>query len=203
MPLTLHTLDVVVIGRFNPHIITPPWLIAQKVAGVTEVEMRLGFDVDNRRSIVSFEMEGLRWLVNDSRLTISSKTVANDPAKRAALVLDKLPHTPITAIGHNFHYRCDFSSWVGSLPSLGGCNHAALQHYGDPLQVSWSSKIQQAGQVFGINVEQMRSAIEVRTNIHRPVTSALQAIDFCPKFATDLAQSNELIHAITGETVAP
>lgn len=200
MPLTVNLLDVVVIGRFNPYIISPPWLIEQGLAS-EKVDVKIGLDLDKGRGIISVDIEGFSWHVTDSRLTISVRDPRKNPSELAGRVLEKLPHTPVSAIGHNYHFRCELTEWHGRLPQIGDIDQTSLQSFGSPESVSWGCKLKQASQVVAIDIEQLPDAITIHTNTHRTVSRASDVIDLAEQFFSDLEQSKKLVHSITNASV--
>ena len=116
MGVTLYEIDTVVLGRFNPHIISPPWLAQEKIIVEGEtVEAEIA--VAGRAVAFRFKTGDLAWHVDYNQLIISTEKIA-DTAAIAAKVVEKLPHTPLAAIGSNFRYRCGLSEWKGRLPKL-------------------------------------------------------------------------------------
>jgi len=114
--LTLELAQTVAVGPFNPHIITPEWLVRWKVLPDQEVMIRVAPVIDG----AAFRFGSLEWQVDPRRLVVASSTVAEDCGKYVSDVLRLLCHTPVLAIGHNFHYTSNLSDWGSSpLPLLG------------------------------------------------------------------------------------
>jgi hypothetical protein len=108
--VSLDLAQIVAIGPFNPHIVEPGWLCKQGICDEAEFG---GFDIirnaDDADEVFQFGKE--EWLVNFSRLSISTDAFeAGVKAAEAIIkVLQKLPHTPVRAVGHNFHFSCRLS----------------------------------------------------------------------------------------------
>ncbi len=204
MGVRLQKLDVVVVGRFNPHIITPAWLADQGVCARADAEMLFGFDVQGRQGIFRFSVDGHQWNVTDTRLIISSSDPDEHAASKAAAVILKLPHTPISAVGHNFHYECDRQHWKGAQPQLGDIDFEKLQNHGTAQSVSWTCTIEQSGGlVCKLTFNETRDAIDVHSNLHRDVKNADEALQICKLFRTDLELSNKLVNTLAGEEAYP
>jgi len=202
MGISLKSLDAVIVGRFNPHIITPPWLQKQKICDSSvQVKMEMGFDMENRQGIVNFTIDDVRWHVTDRRLTLSCDSSEGNPAQLAASVLRVLLHTPVSAIGHNFHYRCDLAQWGGRLPQIGGLDRDKLTEHGTPILLSWSGVFEQAGVRCGINVQQHKKFVEVDTNFHRDATSVEEVGRIADGFCDDMTLSGRLVGSVTGVEV--
>ena len=102
MPFKLVNRNIVVIGEFNAAIIKPAWLVKQKIFGDGPVEVRLR---ENPGAHL-FKFHDLEWLVGHDRLVIRSLPhVTVDVGAKVARILLDLPHTPVTAIGHNFQFE--------------------------------------------------------------------------------------------------
>lgn len=200
MSVRLYQLVTVVVGKFNPHIITPDWLKKEAIAESDSAELLFG--VSGREVTFRFKTGRLEWQVDYNRLTITSDDVSQNTARKAAEVIEKLPHTPLSALGNNFHFEGDSSHWGAGLPSLGKkCDFKSLTAQGKVLEVAWSCKVEKQGFLLGVSVEQKEDIIRVHMNIHRPISSKDEAIDAANQFATDLKTSKEFLQDVIGETV--
>lgn len=102
--------NVVVRGEFNRAIVTPKWLVGQEILEDGEVQAVL---TDHPNAARLFTFGEFKWHVGPDRLMARGlDPEANDPGPIIARILDKLPHTPVTAIGHNFLFE------VASDPSI-------------------------------------------------------------------------------------
>ncbi len=119
--IVLDLAQTVAVGAFNPHIVEPRWLIKQKIR--REVDF-LGIDfmpgTDEDEEVFRFGNE--EWQVDYTRLAVTTRDF--DASKKAVQaitkVLEKLPHTPVKAVGHNFHFSCTLAEWEGyPVPQLG------------------------------------------------------------------------------------
>jgi len=102
--------NIILVGRWNPAIITPDWLRAQFPDFITQTEYDAEF-IPTAIPKIRFIVEGLRVAPSSARLTISPDTdsegVFDRIATLAAGIYTKLPHTPIPAVGHNFFFRLE------------------------------------------------------------------------------------------------
>ena len=96
----LESANIVLLGNFNPYLISPEWLSKQGIWTVKDVQLALGaFKQDG----VQFRSTGTDWHVSSDRLVIASTTL--DCGELASKVLSELPHTPMAAVGTNFVFQ--------------------------------------------------------------------------------------------------
>ncbi|MBN2476069.1 MAG: hypothetical protein JXB62_15770 [Pirellulales bacterium] len=201
MPIALQSFDVVVVGRFNPYIVTPQWLHKEGMCQSESAEVAIGWSPSGP-SVFSFSLDDFRWQVSDSRLMVSANTAGLDPAERVARVVEKLPHTPVSALGHNFHYRSEIGKWEGGLPKIGELDGQGIEQFGKLRQLSWSCALELHDLVFNMTLERREGSIEINTNLHREVSEIEQVMEMAEGFGGDLALSHRLIQSITKERVA-
>jgi hypothetical protein len=98
--------NVLVLGHWDPLILTPAWLNEHVAAGDVVVEMARDERLPPRQTF-----DGVSLLVVDNRLLVSPAEPDVDGMKKAEDValklLDLLPHTPITAVGVNVQLEGD------------------------------------------------------------------------------------------------
>lgn len=200
MPITLQSLEVVVAGRFNPHIITPDWLKKEAICHA-DAQVEMNFHIGPPGMSFHFEIDGFKWQVSDRHLRILTPSPERNPARRAADVLRVLCHTPIAGVGHNCVFRGDISDWQGGIPALGNMNWNELESHGTPQTVNWSCAIEIGGAVFNMTIEQTLQSVQINTNLHRDASNIDQLETTTANFESDIALSNELVGTITGDKV--
>lgn len=106
--LTFDFAQTVAVGPFNPHIITPDWLVDEKVAAgrPDDYDSFPSFGDDD-----GFVLGGFEWEVSLSRLAVTSREPGGDCGAKAAEVMGKLQHTPVRAVGNNFVFTCSPAEW--------------------------------------------------------------------------------------------
>ncbi len=200
MGLKLFEIDTIVIGRFNPHIISPPWLIKEKViaeGGTVGAELALA----GRAMAFRFNTGDFTWQVDYNRLIVTTEKIG-DTAAIAAKVIEKLPHTPLTAIGSNFRYRCSLSQWDGRLPKLDGIGFDELKEYGDVQSVGWKASVSQPDGVTvnaEVNLEPGESlspVLIVNVNYHRQVSDAPALVAAAQRFENDRKASEAFLESL-------
>lgn len=99
--------SLVLLGNWNPSIFTGTWLTELLGPG----ELRVQVSVANPLQSLRYSHEGLRFQVTDQVLTFSpvedSKETLDRMEQIARETLERLPHTPVRALGINFHFRED------------------------------------------------------------------------------------------------
>jgi hypothetical protein len=87
----------------------------------------------------SFGIGAFEWIVDYRRITASSRRPKDNCGTKVAAVIRLLHHTPVEAVGHNFHFMCQWAEWRGKrLPQLGDQGVEAFRH---ASQVSWAANI--------------------------------------------------------------
>ncbi|MHB1036792.1 MAG: hypothetical protein ACYC35_20300 [Pirellulales bacterium] len=195
------------LGRFNPYIIHPEWLTKEGIIAegeAVEAEIAIG----GREVAFRFKTGDFAWKVDYSRLIVSTEK-NGDTAAIVAKVVEKLPHTPLMAIGNNFRYRCNRSKWTGRLPTLDDIGPDQLRAYGDVQSVGWKASVTQSGGVT-LNTEVSLDLTEpvspmltVNVNYHRPVSSATELIAAAQRFAEDQKASVTFLESLLREKVEP
>ena len=190
MGFKLFAVHTVAAGEFNPQIISPPWLLKEQViAEPKPVEVQLA--QVGRAFAFRFKIGDLAWQVDFMQLVVSSENVNSDTAAVVAKVVEKLPHTPLTAIGNNFHYRSNLSQWQGRLPKLNDLGFDDLKTYGDVQSLGWRASVVRPDGVTvntDVSLEPTESAspqLTVNVNYHRQVGSAPELIAAARRFAED------------------
>jgi hypothetical protein len=204
MGVNLVEISTVVIGRFNPQIIAPPWLAKEGIiSGEGEIEIKL----TGRAVAFQFKTGEFTWQVDYNRLSITTDKPKNTAAL-ATKVVEKLPHTPLTAFGNNFRYQCSQPQWKGRLPKLDGIGMEQLKAFGDVQSVGWSASIGQAEGVT-INVQVTLEPTEslsptmvtVNLNYHRQVSDAAAFISASQEFESDRRASASFLEKLLGDKV--
>lgn len=198
--LNLELAQTVALGPFNPYIINPEWVIKYVVSPADEVRIRL-MDVGEGRA---FRIGNLEWHVDTRRLMLSGDRVDAACGKLVAKVLELLPHTPVNAVGHNFHYVGNRDEWAATLaPKLGDKSIGDLTEAGDVDQVRWAGIFNRPGVRVEITVALGQETVVVMLNHHR-VTGTKdirEAVAACLEFQHDEQVSRELLKLIVNQEV--
>jgi hypothetical protein len=103
----LETFSVVVLGSFNPAIISPGWLLAESLLSREDAESaELGV---THPDIADFRVGGIKYHAQRNRLQLVTDDARRLPSMRdqAVALLSILRHTPVTQVGLNYdaHFR--------------------------------------------------------------------------------------------------
>lgn len=202
MSLKLQSRNIVVVGAFNPRIILPAWLQKVGIVEPTDTKPEVGFEITSNERAFRFSTGGFRWHVTDSRLKIHSQE--GNPAALAAKVVGCLPHTPLSAVGHNVEYRSESTDGL-RLPQIGELNSVTLKNkcaskVRKVNETGWSCQLEVAeDETLNIRVVQRSGTVEVSTNLHREVTDVQQIGEIAEGFEDDVGLSNETISSMIGE----
>jgi hypothetical protein len=195
--LILDLAQSVAVGPFNPHIITPEWLVRWNVLPDQEVNIRLAPVIDGS----AFRFGRLEWEVDPRRLMVSSQTLVDerghDAGHYVSEILRLLPHTPVSAVGHNFHFVSSLGDWEGRpLPLLG---RRGLQELGQAEGVRWAGVFRRGETRIEITLGHNRETVVVLFNHHhntnpRAIEEAQAAAHLLrPNFETSRAMLRELL----------
>ena len=205
MGVKLREIDTVAVGRFNPHIVSPQWLVKEGViSSAVTVETKIA--ISNRTVAFRFTTGHLSWQVDYGRLVVSTETTS-DTAAIVAKVVQKLPHTPLTAIGNNFRYGCNSADWKGRLPKLDDVGADQLVQYGEVQTVSWNASINRPdGSTVNVEVsvdptELPSPMLTVSVNYHRQVGNAEDLVAAAQRFEEDQRASATFLESLLREKV--
>ncbi len=140
----------------------------------------------------------VEWSVSSRSLIIAT---LGDAGKLAASVLEKLPHTPVQAVGCNFVYS--LANWESALvPKLGTKSLSDLPAKYNAELVKWSGVFHLADQRVDMGVACGDEGITVNFNHHKAVSTAQEAASTAKSFSANKKLSVEMIDEILGEKVA-
>jgi hypothetical protein len=201
VPLSLETAQTLALGHFNPHIITPEWLVKNKVCDDAEVELRFGPVLGPG---LAFRFKEVQWLIDFQMLSVSSRK--ENCGDLVAKVVGRLPHTPVRAVGNNFNYACVKKDWGASpLPMIGDRRFGGLEEVGRVEQSRWACVIRNDDvriEVTVAEVVEAETGMAVLFNFHRDTKSAKEAVKAAKCFAKDCRLSKDLLGRIIRQQVA-
>jgi hypothetical protein len=205
--LTLELAQTVAIGAFNPYVITPDWLVRfgvyQRKGDCSVRLVPLGggaaFDFD-------FESMQVQWQVDNQRLSVASSDRSVDCGVTVSDVLALLPHTPVQAIGHNFHFTASNEEWGRRpAPMLG---HKKLEDFAGAEQVRWVGTFHRGETRVEMTLAYEADAVAILLNHHRTMNIELarkadtaekqieEAKEAAKKFREDFEVSRELLRSL-------
>jgi hypothetical protein len=184
------------LGPFNPHIITPEWLVKNQVCADEEVEIHF----TAMSGGMAFNFKKVKWQVDFHSLLVSSSD--QDCGDLAARVMQLLHHTPIRAVGNNFHYACGKEQWGQSpLPRLGTKGRDDLAGYGTVDQTRWAVVFFRDSTRIEVTVALSETGVAVLFNFHRETKDAQGAQEAARRFDADKRASRELLESLFNQRV--
>jgi len=111
--------NTVVIGTFNIYIIQPAWLAEVGIIP-RDIPVEIFSKLDEPGFRFSSPKLSTRWIVTPSFVQVESEKVDEDCGGAMARVLNRLPWTPLVALGNNtvFHSSLDDLENIASLEVL-------------------------------------------------------------------------------------
>lgn len=203
VPVTLELAQTVAVGAFNPYVITPGWLVKYRVCTRDEeVNVRM-VPLGEGASFVFGQVE---WQVDGQRLSVSSAQPAVDCGSMVSQVLELLPHTPVRAVGHNFHFTAPKAQW-GPRPSpkLGD---RRMEDLDGVEQVRWSGIFRRNDARLEVTLAYEVDLVAVFFNYHRnmdleqasaaatPPQQIAQAREAAGQFREDFDHSRSLLRSL-------
>ena len=154
--------QTVAIGAFNPYIVTPGWLVRYGFYGQIGV---VNIQLVPIGEGAAFTFGSTRWQVDNQRLSVSSSDRNVDCGGLVSRVLQLLPHTPVGAVGHNFHFVTTKEDWaVRPTPRLGSRSLFDLE---DAEQERWVGAFRRDGVRIEATLACEVDAVAVLFNHHR------------------------------------
>lgn len=206
-----HKPSLVVRGSFNPAIITPKWLRDQGIIegpldpdesekiGIT-VNLELGHRGGFSREL-QFPANGVKWVVSETRIKLEPTNAFDATSDLLLNVLEKLPHTPVTGVGHNLRSKFPTVEWKNKLPHLQSDVEKHLTSLGSIAAQSHAFRIASNGnRLYNITIEEDVATISVDINIHYEINSMSQARETIGSFAVDIKRAIEIANNIATGT---
>jgi hypothetical protein len=194
--LSLEIAQTLALGPFNPHIISPEWLVKNGICTDEEVEIRF---VPMNQGI-AFSFRDVHWQIDFRSLLIASRE--KSCGELAATVIEKLHHTPIRAVGNNFHYAGTREQWGNSpLPMPGATGWGGFPPVGIVEQLRWTAVFSRADVRIEITLAQTEAGMAVMFNFHRETKSSEEARHAALRFDEDKQTSGELLARLFAQGV--
>ena len=123
-PILIKSLDIVILGNFNPSIFQPYWFSLKKLIREEESEKAAINVIHN--SLVQFDLDWCSFTVTEDRFQVSTTDEVNfDLVKDLVVsVFNILCETPLSALGVNYTYNFslennknydEFGEWLSNL----------------------------------------------------------------------------------------
>jgi hypothetical protein len=105
-----------------------------------------------------------KWTVSPSRIDVETDVCGEDCGEKIAKVLDKLPETPLKAIGNNFTYEAPVSE-LDSLKEFACFDPAVPEGY-EVWQRTFHVGLTKDDQMFNVQLSVTKEAMELSVNVH-------------------------------------
>ena len=190
--LRIHGVDTVIVGHFNPWIIQPIWLAEQGLVDAEAEVVHVAFQ-PIATGVLQFQTGSFHWKVSQDRLIVQSDALVNTAAPIIDII-DRLPHTPVSAVGNNFNYLTTAPAWDGGHPVLGNVSADQLAAVGDIVSQSWQVELAlRQGVVAKILVRIDATNVIVSFNFHRSINAPDLAKAALRNFDDDYQTSRRLL----------
>lgn len=161
VPLTLELAQTVAIGAFNPYVITPDWLVKYGICLKDDLNVRLVAIGEG----AAFQFGPVEWQVDNRRLSVSSAQRDADCGGMVSRVLSLLPHTPVQAVGHNFHFTAAKDEYGRRPAPMLGLK--ALADFEDAEQVRWVGMFRHGDARIEVTLAYEADAVAILLNHNR------------------------------------
>lgn len=198
MSLSLETAQTLIVGAFNPHIVHPVWLTSQSICANKDEEIKMR--VLPLHQGLSFDLGSAHWQIDFRSLLIQSRTA--NCGELASRVLELLPHTPVQAVGNNFHYACGKDEWAESpIPMLGEKAIAGSEEMGQVEQTRWGCVFRTEEVRTEVTLAYEDAGVVVLFNFHRETKRTEEAGQAADRFEADRQTSIDLVGRLFNQEV--
>lgn len=206
MRLDTSDTNVVAVGIWNPAILSPDWVARVVFGRPRGVEVPIEIEMPIRLGAPwRFTIDGFRFIPHRNRLVISPRETSAELLVRTEqllkTILRALPHTPITALGYNFHFVEDEPREAHLEPFTLQTRHL-VDHLERQIEIQGQAlvtSIRVEGRVLNLKREIDEGRVKVEFNFHYAGdTSELLAIPD-GRLADDFRLSMELAANLFGE----
>ncbi len=178
---------------------TPEWVIQQidwlKTDDPIPIEVAIGVPQSIR-----FRVHGVLVQPNPGRLDLIAEKEINDTyeliSRIAVSIVERLPHTPIRAIGHNVAFKLDETE---QFRAIQGTDLDALQeHYrrvkrGDAInQIQIKHTVESSRYTLNVTYAVSRNDMVLDLNYHYPMVEVLNLVSTLQDFSDNIAEAGEL-----------
>ncbi len=193
LSVRLQSNDVIVLGAWNPAIVQPDWLSERKVVESSTPE---SLSANPLTKGFFFKMDNVNWIIDEQRLQIWGAG-GTDTGVFAARVLSLLSHTPVQAIGTNFHFQTGVGEWPSTrLPKLGDWTLETSPTKLQFKQFTWVGTRKMGSDTScQITLTHAEDALSLNVNLHRDA-DAVRAAQFAGAWRQDWQAVREIISDI-------
>jgi len=173
--------SIIIVGAWNRRIFTPQWLKKNKL---TEQELiGIAVPLNNPTLPIRLDFDNVYLHISDERLVLNPKDCQiddhiKDIQKAAKIIVEKLEHTPLVAVGINFQFQED--KCPDKLGKAFAINDSFSDEAGDLThnEIKRSYKHKMGVLNFTISGPLDLSKITLDYNYHREVEKSEEAVSF-------------------------
>jgi hypothetical protein len=185
-------------GRFNPAILVPEWIVKQGILPDTDVELMSAMG----SAMTTFNMCGLQWRANLTRLEVLAEREGADPGEFVARLLEQLEHTPLRAVGSNFRYSVMSPADAGALYSLASSSILKKLEANARATLNGTAIAEYAHEdsVLRLSLIFEREAVSaVDFNFNRESVTARDAAAAARRWSSDKAETQNVLRLLVGD----
>lgn len=195
MPFRFKKATCVVIGRFNMYIVQPSWLA--KIGVIPKgIPVAIGTKLDEPGFRFSSLKLPHRWYVTPNRIEVETEDPEADCGGAVGAVLEKLPWTPLSALGNNAIYEANTGE-LEELPDLGRFSPHAPEGY-ELAQRTFHFGVKREDHLYNLQLSVYEETIELSTNAHTDLSGkeSEDAQQAARRFLADRQEAEKLIKEI-------
>ena len=191
--------NCIALGTFNMYIIQPTWLAKQGIIP-DAIEIKIEANLEEPGLRFSSPSLASQWLVTPARLAVESEEWDEDCGSQIAKVIDKLPWTPLVAIGTNTVYEARLSDLPKPLRFLHDDKHPKLPRGFRKEQTSYVITVRKTDRVFSLHIALHKDKIELKTNVHTHVKDkgSTHANQAAKAFVSNRTEAEKLLVKLFG-----
>ena len=202
-PAVKYLSNIVVTGAFNPSIIQPAWLISTGIVSPPsdDEEVSIEMPVVSPSLIFRFEIGEAKWTVATDRLILEPKN-GKPIQSLASAVLEKLSHTPLTAVGTNVESVIPKKVWKSDKPVIYAKIDEACGEFGEINERGCSLKINRDDNVtLTIIIKEEMDVSEnviVNLNFHQNTPTLKVALDALSNYENHTVEAKTIVSSLIG-----
>ncbi len=192
--------SLIMVGSWNPRIFTPQWISNGRLTDQSEVMVEVAFnDLDLP---IRYAFDNITMAVSERHIILSPTSPDNDLMLHlehtSKIILQDLPHTPLSAIGVNFKFNIeDFDESV--VDDFKFFDLDALSDKGYEIHESSIARKMKRNGIdinFGLFRGYQRDDIDLIFNFHKNVVNVEEAVTFIDGKVLDYCKEAEIISSI-------
>ena len=182
MILIQDKLSIVLVGSFNPAILTPQW-IARNALGVEageNIQVQMIAPVVGFGAMPQYSFNGITYTPSFQNVTFLLANLdvqgREHVATTIAAILEQLPHTPVVGLGFNFGFTVTTpTETLLNLLSPSGELAESFPDGATTVGRNWGNTLEWGNSIVSVQSQLDNEVVSVDVNFHHNVTSANEA----------------------------